>query len=109
MPDTQTLIPAQELAATNTANFPNESGEYRKARNALLVSAIIFLHNVGTSTVRPTHTTNGVWSRLNPTNANREILQIARPRIVCLGARVALRLLRPGCVCRVRTGMLILL
>ena len=38
--DTQTLIPAQELAATNTANFPNESGEYRRARNAPLVEEI---------------------------------------------------------------------
>ena len=40
MPDTQTLVPAEELAATNKAHFPNESGEYRKARNALLVEEI---------------------------------------------------------------------
>ncbi|RVI46613.1 DUF899 domain-containing protein, partial [Sinorhizobium medicae] len=30
-----TLIPATELAARNRARFPNESAEYRQARNAL--------------------------------------------------------------------------
>src|ERR1035438_8301130 len=40
MPDTHKLIPAQELAATNKAHFPNESAEYRAARNALLVEEI---------------------------------------------------------------------
>jgi predicted dithiol-disulfide oxidoreductase (DUF899 family) len=34
------LIPAQELAATSKAHLPNESAEYRKARNALLVEEI---------------------------------------------------------------------
>jgi len=36
MPDTQTLVPVEQLVATNRASFPNESPEYRKARNALL-------------------------------------------------------------------------
>jgi predicted dithiol-disulfide oxidoreductase (DUF899 family) len=40
MPDTQMLVPAQELAAKNVAHFPNESAEYRAARNALLVEEI---------------------------------------------------------------------
>jgi predicted dithiol-disulfide oxidoreductase (DUF899 family) len=40
MPDTQTLISAQELAATNKAHHPNESAEYRVARNKLLVEEI---------------------------------------------------------------------
>src|ERR1035438_5820759 len=40
MPVTQTLSPARELVATNTAHFPNESAEYRTARNALLVEEI---------------------------------------------------------------------
>jgi predicted dithiol-disulfide oxidoreductase (DUF899 family) len=40
MPDMPTLTPAQQLAATNKANFPNESSEYRKARNALLAEEI---------------------------------------------------------------------
>ena len=40
MPDTQTLVPAQELAATNKAHFPSESAEYRVARNALLIQEI---------------------------------------------------------------------
>lgn len=40
MPDTRTLVPAQELAAKNVAHFPNESAEYRAARNALLVEEI---------------------------------------------------------------------
>jgi predicted dithiol-disulfide oxidoreductase (DUF899 family) len=40
MPDTQTLAPAQQLAATNKAHFPNESAEYRAARNSLLVEEI---------------------------------------------------------------------
>jgi hypothetical protein len=35
MHDTQTLVPAQELAATNKAHFPNETAEYRVARNEL--------------------------------------------------------------------------
>jgi predicted dithiol-disulfide oxidoreductase (DUF899 family) len=34
------LIPAQQLAATNKAHFPNESAEYRAARNALLAEEI---------------------------------------------------------------------
>jgi predicted dithiol-disulfide oxidoreductase (DUF899 family) len=40
MMDTQTLAPARQLAATNKARFPNESAEYRAARNALLVEEI---------------------------------------------------------------------
>ena len=40
MPDTQTLVPPQELAATNVVHFPNERAEYRAARNALLVEEI---------------------------------------------------------------------
>ena len=36
----QTLSPARELVATNTAHFPNESAVYRTARNALLVEEI---------------------------------------------------------------------
>jgi predicted dithiol-disulfide oxidoreductase (DUF899 family) len=34
------LIPAKELVAKNTAHFPNESDEYRAARNALLAEEI---------------------------------------------------------------------
>jgi predicted dithiol-disulfide oxidoreductase (DUF899 family) len=40
MHDTQTLVPAQELAATNKAQYPNESAEYRAARNELLMEEI---------------------------------------------------------------------
>jgi len=40
MADTQTLTPAQQLAEANKTHFPNESAEYRKARNALLVEEI---------------------------------------------------------------------
>ena len=40
MTDTQTLVSAQQLAATNQAHFPNESSEYRRARNALLIDEI---------------------------------------------------------------------
>lgn len=40
MADRPALIPAQQLAATNSAHFPNESAEYRAARNALLVEEI---------------------------------------------------------------------
>ncbi len=40
MPDTQTIVPAQELAATNKAHYPNESAEYRAARNKLLAEEI---------------------------------------------------------------------
>jgi predicted dithiol-disulfide oxidoreductase (DUF899 family) len=34
------LTPANDLVATNTAHFPNESPEYRAARNALLTEEI---------------------------------------------------------------------
>jgi predicted dithiol-disulfide oxidoreductase (DUF899 family) len=40
MADTQTLVPAEQMVATNKAHFPNESAEYRAARNALLVEEI---------------------------------------------------------------------
>jgi predicted dithiol-disulfide oxidoreductase (DUF899 family) len=40
MTDAQTLSPASQLAATNTAHFPNESTEYRAARNKLLAEEI---------------------------------------------------------------------
>ena len=40
MPTSQTLVSADELVATNTAHFPNESVEYRTARNALLAEEI---------------------------------------------------------------------
>jgi predicted dithiol-disulfide oxidoreductase (DUF899 family) len=36
----QQLKPASELARTNTAHFPNESEQYRAARNALLIEEI---------------------------------------------------------------------
>ncbi|HXV30310.1 MAG TPA: DUF899 family protein [Sinorhizobium sp.] len=35
-----TLIPASELAGRNRARFPNESAEYRRARNTLLAEEI---------------------------------------------------------------------
>ncbi|HKD08416.1 MAG TPA: DUF899 family protein [Bryobacteraceae bacterium] len=40
MPDTQTLVPAEQLASTNESHFPNEGLEYRNARNALLAEEI---------------------------------------------------------------------
>jgi predicted dithiol-disulfide oxidoreductase (DUF899 family) len=40
MTTTKILTPATELAARNKAKFPNESEEYRKARNALLAEEI---------------------------------------------------------------------
>jgi len=40
MADNSTLTPAKELAAKNRAHFPNESAEYRKVRNTLLVEEI---------------------------------------------------------------------
>ena len=40
MADSKTLRPAEELAAANTAHFPNESAAYRAARNALLAEEI---------------------------------------------------------------------
>lgn len=40
MTEKQTLAPAQHLAETNKTHFPNESVEYRTARNALLVEEI---------------------------------------------------------------------
>jgi predicted dithiol-disulfide oxidoreductase (DUF899 family) len=36
----ETLAPARDLADTNKAHFPNESAEYRAARNALLIEEI---------------------------------------------------------------------
>ncbi len=40
MADSQTLAPAEQLAGTNKMHFPNESGAYRRARNALLAEEI---------------------------------------------------------------------
>jgi predicted dithiol-disulfide oxidoreductase (DUF899 family) len=40
MTDNTTLTPATELAAKNKSHFPNESSEYRQARNALLAEEI---------------------------------------------------------------------
>jgi predicted dithiol-disulfide oxidoreductase (DUF899 family) len=40
MADNAILTPAAELAAMNKAQFPNESPEYRQARNALLAEEI---------------------------------------------------------------------
>jgi predicted dithiol-disulfide oxidoreductase (DUF899 family) len=40
MTNTQMPAPAQQLAETNKAHFPNESAAYRKARNAHLVEEI---------------------------------------------------------------------
>jgi predicted dithiol-disulfide oxidoreductase (DUF899 family) len=40
MPGSENLVPAQQLAATNQAQYPNESAEYRAARNALLSEEI---------------------------------------------------------------------
>jgi predicted dithiol-disulfide oxidoreductase (DUF899 family) len=40
MADTETLTPARQMAASNKAHFPNESPEYRAARNALLAEEI---------------------------------------------------------------------
>jgi predicted dithiol-disulfide oxidoreductase (DUF899 family) len=40
MSESQTLSQAQDLAATNQAHYPNESVEYRAARNALLAEEI---------------------------------------------------------------------
>jgi predicted dithiol-disulfide oxidoreductase (DUF899 family) len=40
MADNPDLVPAEELAAKNKAHFPNESREYRQARNALLAEEI---------------------------------------------------------------------
>jgi predicted dithiol-disulfide oxidoreductase (DUF899 family) len=40
MTTTTILTPAKELAAKNTASFPNESDEYRRARTALLAEEI---------------------------------------------------------------------
>src|ERR1700722_12305855 len=40
MYDTEELVPAQDLAATNKAHYPNESAEYRAARNELIVEEI---------------------------------------------------------------------
>lgn len=40
MPVMESLAPARQLAATNKAHFPNESREYRNARNALLAEEI---------------------------------------------------------------------
>lgn len=40
MSDSQPLVPAEQLARTNQAHYPNESAEYRAARNALVAEEI---------------------------------------------------------------------
>lgn len=46
MADNTTFVPADELAAKNKAHFPNESPEYRRARNALLAEEIELRRNI---------------------------------------------------------------
>jgi predicted dithiol-disulfide oxidoreductase (DUF899 family) len=46
MADNIVLIPAAELAAKNKAHFPNESPEYRRARNVLLAEEIELRRNI---------------------------------------------------------------
>lgn len=40
MPEINTLVPAMVLAGKNKSHFPNESAEYRRARNVLLAEEI---------------------------------------------------------------------
>jgi predicted dithiol-disulfide oxidoreductase (DUF899 family) len=40
MHDTEMFVPSQDLAETNKAHYPNESAEYRAARNELIVEEI---------------------------------------------------------------------
>jgi predicted dithiol-disulfide oxidoreductase (DUF899 family) len=40
------LVPAADVAAKNKAQFPNESPEYRQARNALLAEEIELRRNI---------------------------------------------------------------
>ncbi|HEY4274522.1 MAG TPA: DUF899 family protein [Rhizomicrobium sp.] len=46
MTQSEILVPAEILAKTNQAHFPNESAEYRTARNALLVKEIELRRNL---------------------------------------------------------------
>jgi predicted dithiol-disulfide oxidoreductase (DUF899 family) len=46
MHDAQKLVPAQDLVATNKAHYPNESAEYRAARNDLIVQEIELRRNL---------------------------------------------------------------
>lgn len=40
MSNSESLIPAQQLAAGNQSHYPNESADYRRARNSLLAEEI---------------------------------------------------------------------
>ena len=42
----KTLVPAQQLAASNQLRYPNESAQYRTARNALLAEEIDLRRNI---------------------------------------------------------------
>lgn len=46
MAEREKLVPAEALVKTNRAHFPNESAEYRRARNALLVKEIELRRNL---------------------------------------------------------------
>jgi predicted dithiol-disulfide oxidoreductase (DUF899 family) len=46
MASTPNLTPATELAAKNKAKFPNESEEYRQARNVLLAEEIALRRHI---------------------------------------------------------------
>ena len=63
MADNTTLIPAAELAAKNKAQFPNESSEYRTARNALLSNLQV---GAPIDTVAGTYTFGPVGDQLDP-------------------------------------------
>jgi predicted dithiol-disulfide oxidoreductase (DUF899 family) len=64
MADNTILIPAAELAANNKAHFPNESPEYRQARNALLSEEIeLRRHIEHVAALRPRPRSRGECSR----------------------------------------------
>ena len=52
MPTKPTLAPAAELARKNGVRFPNESPEYRRARDALLAEEIELRRHIGVGDIR---------------------------------------------------------
>jgi len=73
------LVPATELAARNRMRFPNESGDYRRARTALLAEEIELRRHIervyfaGTAATRPRST----CSLAPPMTANRQPHELA--------------------------------
>ena len=91
MADSQILKPAAQMAATNTAHFPNESAAYRAARNALLAEEIELRRHVERVAAQ---------RRELPVANLRRAADLKSPSVLPPAARLGLTCCRPHALAR---------